>query len=662
MPSKSTITASLTPELTALIAAKVKTGHYRSASEVVRAALRLLVELDRRQEGNFDQGGPLPVNVMQGKPVAPVRSSPDSPISRLGPFIQHAPGMIAVLSGPDHVFEFANAAYLDLVGGRDVIEKQLRDALPELEERGVVAQLDRVYASGEPFVGRRMPVAFHRQVDAPPEIRYIDFVYQPVTDGLDRVIGIFAQGFDVTAQVATEAALRESEAHFAAIFDQTAAGLAEGDLSGRILRVNDRFCELVGYTREELLSGLRMQDITHPGDLPENLRLFQRAVETGEPFLIEKRYIRRDGSEVWVSNTVTLIYDEARQPRTVVSVSIDVTARRAAEAALRQSEARLRVALDAGRMGIWATDTLTNAVTTSPEFNRLFGFPEDAAPTLDEIRSRYAPGTLERLHAVAYAALERGARHAEEELEVVWPDGSHHWLLLRSDMELTVGPDGATYVKATGVAFEITERKRWEERQRLLINELNHRVKNTLATVQSIAVQSFREMDAASCRNSTTFQDRLFALARAHDLLTRDNWEGAELGEVIGEVIEPYCRESGGRCETDGPHVRLTPSMALALSMAVHELATNAAKYGALSVPTGRVSISWTVRPHSPRSLCLRWREYGGPPVASPVRKGFGSRLIECSLASDLSGEVDLAFVATGVVCTIKAPFGNSMY
>ncbi|MGF9763344.1 PAS domain S-box protein [Microvirga sp. 0TCS3.31] len=597
---------------------------------------------------------------MPGRPAA-ARPSTVSPLGRLGPFVAHAPGMIAVLGGPNHVFEFANAAYLDLVGGRDVIGKRLRDALPELDEQGVVAQLDRIYATGEPLVGRRMPVAFRRQADAPLEARYIDFRYQPVTDDLDRVIGIFAQGFDVTAQAATETALRTSEAHLAAIFDQTAAGFVEGDQTGRILRVNDRFCELVGYTREDLLSGLRMQDITHPDDLPENLRLFQRAVETGEPFEIEKRYIRPDASEVWVSNTVTMIRDEAGRPHTVVSVSVDITARREAETALRQSEARLRVALDAGRMGVWATDTRSNAVTTSPEFNRLFGFPEGASPILDEIRSRYAPGTLERLRAEAHAALGRGDRYAEEEIEVVWPDGSRHWLLLRSDMEVIDGPDGATSIKATGVAFEITERKRWEERQRLLFNEMNHRVKNTLATVQSIAVQSFREMGAASDPRFTTFQDRLFALARAHDLLTRDNWEGAELGEVIGEVIEPYCREAGGRCETDGPRVRLKPGMALALSMAVHELATNAAKYGALSVPTGRVSIAWAIIPGDPKCLSLCWQERGGPPVAPPARKGFGSRLIERSLASDLSGEVDLAYVATGVVCTIKAPLGDSV-
>ncbi|WP_246718611.1 PAS domain-containing sensor histidine kinase [Microvirga terrestris] len=718
---------------------------------------------------------------MHGKPEAPMRSPGDAPTDRLRFFFQQAPGMIAIVSGPNHVFEFANAAYLDLVGRREVVGKRVRDVLPELEEQGTVALLDKVYATGKPFIGRRMPVAFQRQANAPAETRYMDFVYQPVLDEQGRVTGIFAQGFDVTQQVETEtafsesearyrlfseetregvvihngevildcnpayarvfgyddvaeviglpstafvtprsaallqekgargdeepyeieairkdgsafpaefvgrvatwkgqkvriglardlterkrreAALRESEAHFAAIFDQSAAGLAEADLSGRFIRVNDRFCEISGYAREELLNGRRMQDITHPDDLPRNLVLLQRSVETGEPFEIEKRYIRPDGSEVWVSNTVTLIRDSIGEAHSIASVSIDLTARREAEAALRQSESRLRLALDAGRMAVWESDNRTNSVTTSPELNRLLGFPEDASPTIEEIRSRYAPGAQDRLRTAAAAALQRGERNAEEEFEIIWPDGSRHWLLLRADLEVMPGEDGAVSVKATGVAFEITERKLWEERQRLLINELNHRVKNTLATVQSIALQSFRHTDKANGSNVTAFQDRLFALARAHDILTRDNWEGAELRDIVGEVIEPYCRQSSGRCDIDGPRVRLTPSMALALSMAVHELATNAAKYGALSVAEGQVSVSWSIMSGTPRQLTLCWEERGGPPVASPERRGFGTRLIERSLAQELAGEVSLAYVPTGVVCTVKAPLPDGI-
>jgi two-component sensor histidine kinase len=245
----------------------------------------------------------------------------------------------------------------------------------------------------------------------------------------------------------------------------------------------------------------------------------------------------------------------------------------------------------------------------------------------------------------------------DEEFTFRFPDGRQRTLVLSA---LALRDEAQTIIGAVSAGLDITDRKRSEEQRQLLINELNHRVKNTLATVQSIAVQSFRQMGAASSPSVAAFQERLFALARAHDLLTRDNWDGAELSEVIGEVIEPYCRTTNGRCEVEGPHVRLTPSTALALSMAVHELATNAAKYGSLSVPGGQVSISWTVTPGEPPYLHLAWREQGGPPVALPTRKGFGTRLIERSLALELSGEVKLAYDPAGVVCTIKAPLLDS--
>jgi len=192
-----------------------------------------------------------------------------------------------------------------------------------------------------------------------------------------------------------------------------------------------------------------------------------------------------------------------------------------------------------------------------------------------------------------------------------------------------------------------------ESHQRLLINELNHRVKNTLATVQSIAGQAFRRGEHDEARD--TFEARLFALAQAHDMLTRENWEGAELPDLIAQAVEPYRREGGGRFEVEGPNLWVKPSMALALSMAIHELATNACKYGALSVASGRVEIQWTIE-GNPRHLTLRWEEKDGPPVSPPSSRGFGSRLIERSLATELAGEVQLTYEPRGVVCLVRAP------
>jgi two-component sensor histidine kinase len=192
-----------------------------------------------------------------------------------------------------------------------------------------------------------------------------------------------------------------------------------------------------------------------------------------------------------------------------------------------------------------------------------------------------------------------------------------------------------------------------EEHQLLLIDELNHRVKNTLTTVQSLAAQTLKG-EHANSETRETFEGRLFALAKAHDMLTREKWEGAELREVLTEVIEPYLRHSSERVTLDGPPLLLSPSATLALAMAVHELATNAGKYGALSAPSGHVSITWTVEKDA--QFRLRWQERGGPIVSAPIRQGFGTRLIKRNLAQALGAKVELSYEPVGVVCTIETP------
>jgi two-component sensor histidine kinase len=180
-----------------------------------------------------------------------------------------------------------------------------------------------------------------------------------------------------------------------------------------------------------------------------------------------------------------------------------------------------------------------------------------------------------------------------------------------------------------------------------MINELNHRVKNTLFTVQSLARQSLgRPADTPGLH---AFNERLMALARAHDLLTQSVWEGADLKEILEETLEPYL----DRTVLAGPPVALTPNAALALSMVFHELGTNAVKYGALSVPEGSVTVVWHVDPGALHRLTLHWEERGGPTVAPPARKGFGSRLIAASLKSDLAGEARVDYRPSGLVCVL---------
>jgi two-component sensor histidine kinase len=206
------------------------------------------------------------------------------------------------------------------------------------------------------------------------------------------------------------------------------------------------------------------------------------------------------------------------------------------------------------------------------------------------------------------------------------------------------------------LTVSLQKEKQATEHQRLLIDELNHRVKNTLATVQSIASQTLRTADTPQDAKAA-LETRLLALSRAHDVLTRENWEGANLTEVVTRALEPYQIHGESRLRVNGQQVRLTPRMSLALAMALHELATNAVKYGALSNKNGTIEVAWAVHNGAaPPRLTLTWREEGGPPVEIPRRRGFGSRLIERTLAQDLEGEVEITFPPTGVICRVHAP------
>jgi PAS domain S-box-containing protein len=211
------------------------------------------------------------------------------------------------------------------------------------------------------------------------------------------------------------------------------------------------------------------------------------------------------------------------------------------------------------------------------------------------------------------------------------------------------------------VQRDVTARRQADEHQQLMIHELNHRVKNTLATVQSIATQTLR--NAASPQQARgAIESRLMALSRAHDVLTRQNWEGAELREIAGQALEPYSSSNEDRLHLSGPAVRLPPQKALALAMAFQELATNAVKYGALSNATGEIHLTWNIdRADGVPVLCVCWQELGGPPVHPPSQRGFGTRLIERSLADDLKGKVRIAFDATGIVCEARISLARTV-
>ena len=332
--------------------------------------------------------------------------------------------------------------------------------------------------------------------------------------------------------------------------------------------------------------------------------------------------------------------------------------RREAEALRQQSEARLRIALDAASaIGAWDWDIKKNRVYVDARFARMFSVdPASAAAgaPLDDFILGIHPEDRARVSQAIQNAIENDADY-KAEFRIVQPDRTVVWVLARGRPYYD---DKGAPDHFPGVVIDITDRVKAEQQRTLLVNELNHRVKNTLATVQSLAAQSMRGTDNAADARSM-FESRLAALSRAHDLLTLESWEGANLQDVVDRALEPF-QTGEGRLTTTGPFVRLSPRQALAFSMAVHELATNATKYGAISNDLGRVQIAWSIdRDHREGLLKFRWVEEGGPSVMPPQRAGFGSRLIQRGLSTELGGDATIDFRPGGVVCVISSPIEN---
>ncbi len=332
-----------------------------------------------------------------------------------------------------------------------------------------------------------------------------------------------------------------------------------------------------------------------------------------------------------------------------------VRSRDAAQAELaqrRDTEERLKFALDSGRLGSWELDVESRAYLASDICKANYGRgPDDDFGFADLVASVH-PGDRERMTAAIEDAIRHGAEY-DIEYRVRHPGGEVRWVHARGRAAQTAEHGEAR--RMAGVSLDVTERKRAEERQKLLVNELNHRVKNTLVSVQSIASQTLRTTDSPQAFH-VAFEGRLMALSHTHNLLTEQNWEGASLREIFDFELEAFA----ARERIDFDYVRdlqLSPKATVALGMAVHELATNALKYGALSVPAGRVHVVWALEP-APENLVLRltWTEHDGPPVVTPTRRGFGARLLEKGLAGELSAQVSLAYDSLGLVCTMRLP------
>ncbi len=365
------------------------------------------------------------------------------------------------------------------------------------------------------------------------------------------------------------------------------------------------------------------------------------------------------GREVAGASTHMLEFDAIQKALTDAAADIREQERNREEVLARvaESEARLRLALNAGHLGSWEYTPSTGVFVTSPQCRANFGrSPDEPFSYEDLIASIHPDDRARQADAVARAVRNRTDLHVE--YRTTWPDHSEHWV--RINGQVRTGPDGL--LSLVGVSQDITEYKLAEERRGILLHELNHRVKNTLATVQSVASMSRRAAEKGDPGAWDAFLGRVQGLAKTHDLLTATHWQGALLKDVLQNELEPYQDTMGQRIRLRGPKINLQPSAVLALGLAVHELATNATKYGSLTVPEGKVHVMWAVASAlNPPVLLVEWVESGGPLVTPPERQGFGTKLIQRGLAQQLGGEIKLNFHPDGIRCVITFPIKNVM-
>ena len=323
-------------------------------------------------------------------------------------------------------------------------------------------------------------------------------------------------------------------------------------------------------------------------------------------------------------------------------------ARAAAEQDALRGVERLRLATQAGKVGLWDWDIKADRIDWTDSLFAIHAVDKASfSPTFADWIDRIHPDDRGRVQAAVEGTLERDEPY-EVELRTMRPDGSHSWVYAHA----TVVKDGEDPVRMVGASVDITERKRAEAEREFLLAELSHRVKNTLATVLSIAHQSLgNEPEVATARRR--FEARVHALAQTHTRLAEANWSTVMLRTLVEDELAPY--RNGGNLSVDGPAIALSPKQAIILGMAFHELATNAAKYGALSVAEGSVAVTWRLR-EGDQSVAVEWVETGGPAATAPTRSGFGRILIERALKAELRGDVALEFAPTGLRCSVRFP------
>jgi PAS domain S-box-containing protein len=462
---------------------------------------------------------------------------------------------------------------------------------------------------------------------------------------------------DITERKHAEETLQESEQQFRDLLGALPAAIYVTDAAGHITYCNQGAVDLWGVPpRLGLDKWCDFARFFHADGTPMLLRHCPTQIALQEGRVVhgcEALMERRDGARIYIMPNPTPLRDAAGTIVGVVNMTLDISERKQAELALAERDLQLALAGKAARVGSFAYDTSTELIQVSQGYTVLHGLPEG---TTQIPRSRWRAGVhpedLPRLDAHRDKGWKERRRESNVEYRIVHTDGEMRWIEARS---FTSYDHNGRPQRVVGVNIDITERKRAEEHQRVLVAELDHRVKNVLATVSAI-ISRTHDASLLAADFATALDGRIRSMSSTHELLSQGRWRGIQLLELVQRELAPFV--TGDNADIEGPDAVLSAEAAQIMAMVLHELVTNAAKYGALSTQFGRVRVGWRWRTNgAPRArLVVEWQEIGGPAVPACNQAGYGTSVIRELLPYELGGKVDLAFAADGVRCKLEIP------
>lgn len=453
---------------------------------------------------------------------------------------------------------------------------------------------------------------------------------------------------DITATKRANEAIRQSEIRFRELAEAMPQLVWTATREGEVEYYNSRVSDYHGAWQDEQ-GRWRWSGLLHEEDRAPTMQAWERALRLGVAYQATHRVQMSTGDYRWHLSRGLPVRDAEGRIARWYGAATDVHDLRVAEDALRESEARFRTMTEALPQMVWSSDAAGSIDFFNARWYEFTGVAEGASD-----------GEAWRVlfHPDDQAAIAHRWRHSlrtgdalEIESRLRHRSGGYRWVLGRT----APVREGGRIVRWLGSFTDIHEMKQAQDHRRMLMEELNHRVKNTLAVVQSLAFQTLRT-DRGPSEQRAALEGRLRALAAAHEVLTRESWASVSLREIITSTRNT-CGVEPNRIRLAGPDLMLQPKQGVALAMAFHELCTNALKYGSLSSPDGMAAVAWEVRDGG--EFSFTWRESGGPVVQAPVKLGFGTRMLRRLFVSEFGAAVDLTFEPSGFICKASGWLGR---